>query len=166
MFYAGFFSFVRITSLMRLSFELLPKSGFHKSLRSYFEEHARLDEWTVLKRRIYDREGRTCWICGDTRKLKAHAFWDFRGGKQILVGVHHLCDLCHKVKHMRFWASGRGQKLLEQEGLKTSDLMDHFFIVNECTIEEFEQHREDVFEEYKERCQEEWKLDLSWLENN
>lgn len=151
---------------MKLSFEILPQSGFHRSLRSHLEDLGRLEQWKALKQRVFEREGRKCWICGDTRKLKALAFWEFKDGTQCLVGVHHLCDLCHKVKHIRFWVSGRGQKLLEQEGLKTSDLMDHFFFVNECSVEEFEQHREDVFEEYKERCQEEWKIDLSWLENN
>jgi hypothetical protein len=150
---------------MKLSLELLPKSGMQQSLYQYFREQGKEDEWKAIKQKVFSKEGRQCWICDSTEGLKAHPFWEFNTEtcKQTLKAIHHLCDLCHKVKRIQFWTSKRGQEILKQDNMKIQDVMDHFFIINECSVEDFEKHREDIFDEFKELNQYEWEVDLSLI---
>jgi len=70
--------------------------------------------WNKIKKVLFKKEGRKCWICGATGiRLQAHEFWKAVPVEQKilkkykreiterkkLVAIHHLCGKCHMVKH-------------------------------------------------------------------
>lgn len=70
--------------------------------------------WNKIKKALFKKEGRECWICGATGiRLQAHEFWKavpieqkilkkYKGEiteRKKLVAIHHLCGRCHMVKH-------------------------------------------------------------------
>jgi hypothetical protein len=80
--------------------------------------------------------------------LSLHEFWSYDSSTQIqkLTEFHHLCNLCHKIKHIGFWChTADGQAKLKQEGLTRNDLITHFCTVNRCPENEFENHEQAAF---------------------
>lgn len=110
------------------------------------------------------REGRRCWICGkETSHLEAHEFWayDDENHVQKLLAIHHLCVMCHKIKHLRFWCyTEDGKRKLEGEGLSKEDLIKHFCKINGCSREGFDEHMEEAFRIWKERSEHKWRQDF------
>ena len=95
--------------------------------------------------------------------MEAHEFWEYDDKRHVqrLVAVHHLCDLCHKVKHIGFWCRTRdGKELLARLGLTREDLVRHFCRVNNCSREEFEEHEREAFRIWEERSRHRWKQDF------
>jgi len=126
------------------------------------------DEWRGLKERLFAEEGRKCYICGSTsRGLSAHEFWEYDDERHIqkLAGIHHLCYLCHKIKHIGFWLhTHRGTEELREEGLTREDLIGHFCTVNGCSPQDFDRCEDEAFEVWRRRSKCEWKQDLGEYE--
>jgi hypothetical protein len=98
-----------------------------------------------LKGDLFKNEGKRCWICGDeNNRLEVHEFWKYNkeNGEHIqrLLGIHHLCFLCHKIKHIGFARTENGLKGLQSRGYPFEDLIKHFCKVNNCSREDFEKH--------------------------
>jgi hypothetical protein len=120
-----------------------------------------LDEWRRIKRSIFEKEGRFCWICGaKDRRLEAHELWVYDDAKHVqkLAAIHHLCYLCHKIKHIGFWChTEEGARRLERERLCNEDLIKHFCATNLCTSQDFENYEQEVFRIWYERSKYEWE---------
>jgi transposase-like protein len=92
-----------------------------------------------------------------------HEFWSYNEltHVQTLVEFHHLCDLCHKIKHIGFWChTADGQNKLRQEGYNPDDLIKHFCKVNGCSKEDFEKYEDECFEIWNKRSQYNWTQDF------
>jgi len=148
----------------KLTIELVPATVWFSSLYQYYRKSGQLDKWRKIKEELFKREGRKCWICGkEGVRLEAHEFWEYDDVNHVqrLVAIHHLCSLCHKVKHIGFWCyTEEGRMLLAREGLTREDLIEHFCKVNNCTREEFEEHEREAFRIWRERSLHEWKQDF------
>lgn len=147
----------------KLDIELVPRSAWNQSLYNYFKNNKRIIEWNKIKNDIFLSEGRKCWICGAANSgLEAHEFWEYdeTNGIQKLLAIHHLCSMCHKIKHIGFWGTEDGLKILEKYNLSWEDIIKHFCRINECTIEDFQLHKKKAFEIWGGRNKLKWKQDF------
>jgi len=145
----------------KLTIELVPSSVWRSSLYQLLPRNV----WNRIKREIYAREGRKCYICGTTEgRFSAHEFWEYddETHAQKLAAIHHLCNLCHKIKHIGFWChTTEGRAKLGQEGLNREDLVEHFCNTNNCNRAVFLKHdEEEAFDEWRERSEHQWKQDF------
>ena len=144
----------------KLTIELVPSSVWRSSLYQLLPRQV----WHGIKQRLFAEEGRKCYICGSEQgRLSAHEFWKYDDDRHIqkLVAVHHLCNLCHKIKHIGFWCHTKdGRVKLGEEGLSREDLMKHFCSVNNCIREEFLEHENKAFEIWRGRSKQQWKQDF------
>jgi hypothetical protein len=144
---------------MKLTVELVPSTVWYSSLYRLLPKN----EWRRLKNQVFAEEGHKCYICYSEKGLSLHEFWSYDDDKHIqkLAEFHHLCNLCHKIKHIGFWCyTTEGQAKLEQEGLCREDLIKHFCKVNGCTRKEFEEHEKAAFEVWAELSLHQWKQDF------
>jgi len=148
----------------RLIIELVPETLWYSSLYTIFKKADQYYLWRDIKGKIFEKEGHSCWICGEkNRRLEAHEFWEYDNKNHIqkLRGIHHLCDLCHKIKHIGLWLyTPDGENMLRNQGLTRDDVINHFCKVNKCSYEQFEQHEKEAFRIYSERSQFEWTQDF------
>jgi len=153
--------------LFKLTIDLVPKTAHFKSLYRYYQEKDEIVKWKKLKEQLFREEGRKCWICGKgaegnkiaiNLKLDAHEFWNYRDdGVQELVAVHHICDLCHRIKHIGLWCTtDYGIEEMKKIGLTKEMLIEHFCKVNNSTEEEFDRYEQECFDEWEERNTVQW----------
>jgi hypothetical protein len=144
----------------RLTIELVPSTVWFSSIYQIYKRSNQLDKWRKIKKELFEREGRRCWICGkEGGHLEAHEFWDYDDSKHIqkLTAIHHICDMCHKIKHIGFWCyTEEGRERLARLGLTREDLINHFCKVNNCLRVDFEEHEKKAFEKWKERSKYQW----------
>jgi hypothetical protein len=152
---------------MKLEIDLIPSNSWFKSLYRYFNDNGRSNEWKQIKVNLFQKEGEWCWICGSIKKpLEAHESWQYDKKTKIrkLTEIHHLCGMCHKIKHYGLWTrTDYGEEQLKKLGLSKKDLINHFCNVNKCTQKEFEKHKTEAFDIYNKRNMIDWKLDLSLI---
>ena len=144
---------------MKLTVELVPSTAWFLSLYRLLPKSV----WYRLKSEVFAKEGRKCYVCNSERGLSLHEFWTYDDVKHIqkLSEFHHLCNLCHKIKHIGFWChTTDGQEKLAQEGLRCEDLIEHFCKVNGCTRKEFDDHEKAAFEVWEKRSLHLWKQDF------
>ena len=148
----------------KLTIELVPVKLWNKSLYNYLTK----DKWYQIKKEVKQREGNRCYICGtQSNRLELHEFWDYDDENHIqtLIEFHHLCSLCHKVKHIGFWTMTQdGIEKLKQEGYTVDDIINHFCRVNQCTRKDFERHKEEAFALWQERNKYKWTQSLGKYE--
>jgi len=148
----------------KLIIELVPSKVWFLSIYQIYKKGNQLSKWRKIKKELFEKEGRRCWICGkEGERLEAHEFWEYDDENHIqkLVTIHHLCGMCHKIKHIGFWCyTEDGRKQLTKAGLNKEDLVNHFCKVNNCSIEEFKKHKEEAFKLWRERSKYEWKQDF------
>lgn len=146
---------------LKLAIELVPSTVWFSSIYQIYKENNKLSEWRKIKNEIFEREGHRCWICGkEDRRLEAHEFWEYDDKNHIqkLIAIHHLCDMCHRIKHIGFWCyTQNGRETLKKSRLTKEDLVAHFCKVNNCSEEEFEDHEWKTFRIWKERSKYNWK---------
>jgi hypothetical protein len=113
---------------------------------------------------LYASEGNTCWICGSEKKpLEAHELWSYNEIERIqkLEAIHHLCKMCHRVKHVGLWLhTPKGEIMLQKAGLTRKDVINHFCLVNDCSEEEFRKHEKEAFKVWNGRSRYQWKQDF------
>jgi hypothetical protein len=146
---------------IKLTIELIPKTCHYSNVRSSLSKK----EWDKIRFISYENANYVCEICSQTgleqgyrHKLECHEIWKYDDKKKIqkLVGLISLCPLCHQVKHIgRANAMGKQADVFKQ--LETINNWDHKQVV---------QHVAEAFEEYKERSNYEWKLDISLLKKS
>ena len=150
-------------SKFKLAIELVPSTVWFSSVYQPLKRNNQLSKWRKIEEGLFKKEGRKCWICGSEGRLEAHEFWEYDDENHIqkLVAIHHLCSMCHKIKHIGFWCyTGEGQKQLAKAGLSREDLIDHFCRVNNCSRKEFEEHEREAFRIWKEKNSHQWKQDF------
>lgn len=149
----------------KLTIELVPSTVWFSSVYQIYKGKNQLNKWRRIKKELFKREGGKCWICGaKSTHLEAHEFWEYddKNHVQKLIGIHHLCDMCHKVKHIGFWCHTKeGSRKLEEEGLSKEDLINHFCKVNNCSRKKFEKHEKEALNIWEERSKYEWKQDFA-----
>jgi hypothetical protein len=149
---------------LKLTIDLVPRDLWGLSIYKMSQENGTYKKWKQLKEELKATEGDKCFICGATNNgLEAHEFWQYDDTKhvQTLDKIHHLCKMCHMIKHFgRASKTVAGQERLKKAGLTTQDLIDHFCKVNNCTVKEFERHKEEAFETHAKRGQHKWTQDL------
>jgi hypothetical protein len=135
---------------MKLKIELVPKTAWRKNLRSVLSQ----SEWDTIRKKTFEKDGYRCVYCGDTRRLHCHEVWHYLDGShtQVLDHMETVCPTCHHIKHL-----GHAETLIAQKKLEGQALIDHFCKVNECTKEEFYEHREQAFQLWAERSRHPWK---------
>jgi hypothetical protein len=150
---------------LKLSMGLIPKSSFFKSLFNYYLITKKTSEWRKIKKRLFELEGKRCWICGPkNRPFDAHEFWEFNHKKHVqkLKGIHHLCSNCHMIKHYKLWTEFVPQ-MLSRQGLTEEHLIAHFMKINKCSRKNFEAHKKRAFKDFETRSQIQWSFDVSAL---
>lgn len=149
----------------KLTIELVPSTAWHKSIYQIYREKGMTKTWKKIKDNIFEKEGKRCWICGNEKsRLEAHEFWEYDDKKHIqkLVAIHHLCGMCHKIKHIGLWLHTKdGKEMLKRFGFTETDLINHFCIINNCVKKDFKKYEDEVFKIWKERSSHEWKQDLT-----
>jgi len=150
--------------VFKLAIELVPSTAWYSSIYQYCKKSNNLQKWYEIKKQLFEQEGCKCWICGkETGKLEAHEFWQYDDIKhiQILKAIHHLCSLCHKVKHIGLWLyTEDGEKMLRKQRLTKQDIINHFCKVNNCSIEEFKKYVNNAFKVWNSRSKFQWKQDF------
>ena len=137
---------------MKLCIELVPQSLWYLNPRKAMERVP----WDTLRKEVYAHYGQVCGICGVQGKLNCHERWgyDDEAHVQTLLGFIALCEWCHHIKHIGLAG------ILAQEGkLEYERVIQHFLTVNHCTQEEFEQHRNEAFTQWRERNRHTWTAD-------
>lgn len=148
----------------KLTIELVPSTVWFSSIYQIYKRNNQLSKWRKIKKELFEKEGRKCWICGkEGDRQEAHEFWEYDDENHIqkLVAIHHLCSMCHEIKHIGFWCyTEDGRRQLTKAGLTREDLINHFRKVNNCSIEDFEKHEKEAFKIWRERSKYEWKQDF------
>lgn len=147
---------------MKLKIELIPSGSWGSSLCQML---GKTKHWKNIKKAIFEKEGRKCFVCGndESKRYEAHEFWeyDIKNKKQTLEGIHHLCPDCHKVKHFALWTSiPQFIKILKKEGKDKDYLIKHFCKVNQCDKTDFINHWNKVSKIYEKLNQIEFEIDL------
>ncbi len=145
---------------MKLTIELVPSTAWNQSLYNLLPRN----EWNKIKNNVFAQEGYQCYICGDsTGTMSLHEFWSYDETSHVqkLDEFHHLCNKCHKIKHIGFWChTTDGQAKLEQEGYSREDLVKHFCKVNNCSQRDFERYEEESLGIWEKRSQHGWSQDF------
>jgi hypothetical protein len=145
----------------KLAIELIPSTVWFSSIYQIYKRSNQLGKWRKIKKELFKKEGQQCWICGEKGdRLEAHEFWKYDDENHIqkLIAIHHLCGMCHRVKHIGFWCyTEDGRRQLAKPGLTKEDLVNHFCKVNGCSKKVFEEHLQKAFEIWRERSKHEWK---------
>lgn len=140
---------------MKLTIELVPRSCWYTNVRS----EVTTEQWDRLRKACYKAAGYVCEICGgkgSDHPVECHEIWKYDDDRhtQTLTGLISLCPACHQVKHIGL-AQIRG---------KLEEATEHFASVNGLTRAQALHEIELAFSTYHKRSQHEWKLDISWLE--
>jgi len=144
---------------MKLTIELVPQSSWGNNLRS--DANLSKAQWDKLRKASYKKAGYRCEICGGKGSkwpVECHERWEYddQNKIQILKGLISLCPTCHKVKHI-------GRTLSVEPPEVQSQVLHKLASVNNLTPKETEDYIVQVFEQWNERSQHQWTLDLSWL---
>ncbi len=144
---------------LKLTIELVPKTSWYNNLRDVI----RPAKWDKLRKRVYAEYEHKCGICGATGgRFNCHEIWEYidANHEQKLIGFIALCDMCHHVKHI-----GYAGLLAQQGKLDIGEVIEHFMKVNKCDMKTFEQHRDTVSEQWKERSKHKWHVGLGEYES-
>jgi hypothetical protein len=142
----------------KLTIELVPKTSWYSNVRS----NVTRAEWDKIRKKSYAHANHKCEVCGATGKeqgfkhnVECHEIWEYTNdGTQKLIGLISLCPHCHKVKHPGL-AQMKGEldivvnQLMKVNEIDTAEAM---FMLNEA------------FDVWRKRSQQEWDLDISYLE--
>lgn len=139
---------------MKLKIELVPSTVWESSLYRLLPKEV----WNKVRNDFIEKHGRKCQICGETKGImNLHEIWNYDDENHIqkLEGFTLLCRMCHHVKHIGFAGI-----LASQGKLDYDKVIEHFCIVNKCTREEFEGHKNKTFETWSIRSNFQWQQDF------
>lgn len=139
---------------MKLSVDLVPATCWFSNVRSVVSRA----QWDRIRHQVYDQAWNICQICdgiGPKHPVEAHEIWSYDDVNLIqkLEGMIALCPDCHNVKHFGFaQASGRGERAMK-----------HLMKVNKLSKKDADQYLTNAFQQWYERSQQNWQLDISYL---
>ncbi len=137
-----------------MEIELVPSTIWYSSLYRLLPREV----WNTIRNKIIKENGRNCQICGETKGvMNLHEIWNYDDRKYIqkLEGFILLCKMCHHVKHI-----GLAGILARRGKLDYDRVVEHFCRVNNCSREEFEQHKAKAFDIWRRRSKHDWKQDF------
>lgn len=137
----------------KLTIELVPSSLWFSSVYQICKK-ANPVIWQEIKKALLEKEGNQCFICGKKNtKLEAHEFWSYDDINHIqkLEAIHHVCSLCHKVKHLGLAAAQKDDM---------EEIIKHFCKVNKCKRKDFEKAEKEAYEIWRERSKYSWEQDF------
>jgi len=143
---------------MKLSIELVPSTVWNSSLYQLLPRNI----WNKIRNEHIARHGRKCQVCGETKGvMNLHEIWNYDDENHIqkLDGFILLCKMCHHVKHI-----GLAGILASQGKLNYDKVIEHFCKVNECSKQEFEEHKAEAFEIWSLRSCYDWQQDFGEYE--
>lgn len=141
-------------SFMTLPIELVPSSMWEKNVRSEYK-----DEWRMMKRKVYQKAGYRCEICGGKgheHPVECHEKWsyDIENNIQRLECLIALCPVCHKTQH---W----GYALIH--GME-EDVRRRVLTLNQWKEKDLDKYLNEVFDLFEERSKVNWTLDMTALD--
>jgi hypothetical protein len=145
---------------MKLTIELVPASSYYNNVRSNVSGEV----WNEIRKKSYEFANYKCEICGDTgfnqgynHSVECHEIWNYDDKNKIqkLIGFISLCPLCHKVKHIGLARVRNEYKIA----------LNHLIKINKITENKAEKYIDKCFDIWNERSQEEWLLDISYIDN-
>ncbi|MBP5308297.1 MAG: HNH endonuclease [Clostridia bacterium] len=138
----------------KLGFELVPDGCWADNLRTHLPKGV----WDILRRKVYEKSGYTCEICGaKPRYLDAHEKWSYDEKNRIqkLEKVMAVCRPCHEVIHIN-------RTFLKGNEVRASE---HFMKVNGCNYAGYRRAMAEANEKQKELNKvNEWLLDVGWID--
>lgn len=139
----------------QLTIELVPRTSWFNNVRS----HVTKKQWDVLRNDCYVKAHNKCEICGKRGEewpVECHEVWEYNDKKHIqkLIRLIALCPACHEVKHIG---------LAELKGNLDRAIF-HLRFVNKITLSEAKQLIKDAFIKWNQRSEQEWKVDISYLD--
>lgn len=139
--------------MYKLQIEMIPRTSWYSNLRSELSK----EDWDILRKEAYRNANWHCQICGCSGvQLHAHEIWDFNMATEVqtLIKIVALCPICHATIHY-----GRTCKI---EGMAGAEkVMKHFCKVNNCSLEDFNEHVREAKDLWMIRSEVNWKLDIS-----
>lgn len=138
----------------RLEVELVPETCWLSNVRSYMSER----RWRKLAGERASRAGGRCVVCGGRGRrhaVECHECWLYDDNEHIqtLICLDALCPMCHRVKHLGR-SIATGYRELACGWLAR---------VNGWDAATTEWYVARVYEQWRERSQHEWTLDLTTL---
>jgi len=138
-----------------LTVELVPQTCWFSNVR----DHVPKKTWDLLRKHTYKKAHNQCEICsgrGEKHPVECHEIWHYNDENKVqrLTGLVALCPSCHEVKHIGL-ANVRG---------RIKEASKHLAKVNNWSSDQVDKYVKEVFQNWKERSQHQWTLDLSWLE--
>ncbi|BCL79671.1 hypothetical protein ccbrp13_21360 [Ktedonobacteria bacterium brp13] len=140
-------------SPLRLTIELVPQPCWYSNMRKVVPRST----WDTLRRQVYAQYNHHCGICQARERLHCHEIWHYDDDQhvQTLHGFIALCEWCHHVKHLGLAGILAGEGKLDYDRVVA-----HFLAVNACRLEDFEEHRQQEFVQWRARNRYEWRTDL------
>jgi hypothetical protein len=137
-----------------LNIELVPASSWFNNVRAAVSRA----QWDIIRKKVYSEAYDTCQICGGVgvkHPVECHEIWEYNDVNciQKLAGMIALCPNCHMVKHFGF-AKVQGK---EEIALK------HLMKVNKITKSQAAKYLTEAMEQWFERSQKSWTVDVSYL---
>lgn len=137
----------------KLKIELIPSNNWGINLRRYYSN----SEWNKIRKEELEKSNYSCSICGNnTRKLNCHEEWEFDDEKWIqkFASLKIVCDLCHHCNH-----PGRlGQ--IDYTGEITKKVIEHFLSINNCSYEEYVEHKKEAWKLFRLRSKKRYSVDF------
>lgn len=137
----------------KIHVELVPRTCWFTNVRSQVSKK----DWDILRKQAYEKAQHRCSICNADRKLEAHEIWHYNDETNVqkLDSIVAVCKSCHELYHLGF-ASIQGNLPKAMKWLSKVNSWDEFATKEYVDI---------VFEIWYRRSQKQWKLDLSYLDN-
>lgn len=141
---------------MKLTIELVPKTSWFSNVRDALSQ----SNWNLVKRLTSQAANSRCEVCNDVGPkwaVECHEIWDYDDVNHVqkLVRTIALCPPCHAVKHVGF--------NMKRFPRRVPTLIRHLANVNGISQQEAEDYIVHSFEEWFERSQHNWTVDLGWL---
>ena len=139
-----------------LKVDLIPATSWYRNVRSAVSEA----DWERIRKFVCERSKFKCELCRKSCSRYAHVHerfsYDFQTGVQKLERLLCICEDCHRTIHY-----GKAKiDHLEKEA------KDHLKKVRGFTDQETEEHIHNSFEQWSQKNNIKWKIDLSILNNN
>jgi len=142
-----------MTINLKLQLHLIPRSSFGSNLRNQMGR-----KWDTLSKQIRTERDFVCDICNRRKAGRAqthlHEIWEYKNGIQKLIGFECVCATCHSVHH---WGLSQIQR-------KDMNMLFNWACkINKCDRETFRNHIEESRRIWEYRSDQDWELDLSYL---
>jgi hypothetical protein len=64
-----------------------------------YQEYLSTDYWKELRKSVFEKFGKVCFICGKTSNIHVHHFNYESRGHETFDDVVCLCEICHSTIH-------------------------------------------------------------------